>query len=207
MLAIVGGAKVSTKLEVLEGLIHKADTLMLAGGMANTFLKAQGYPVGKSLYEPAYLKTAEKIMKQAEAAACDILLPSDAMVTEALSSGSSQHVPVNRVGERDIIVDVGPQTLTELERLLDNSRTVVWNGPLGIYETPPFNHGTQYLAKAIASRTKVGKLQSLVGGGDSLAALQDCQVLDDISYACTAGGAFLEWLAGRNLPGLRVLGR
>ena len=203
--AIVGGAKVSTKIEVLDGLLHKADTIFVGGGMANTFLKAQGYPIGNSLIEPAYIKLAEKIIKQSQAAGCELIFPSDVIVTKDIAAGVGEQVTVNQVTTDDIIVDVGEFTLQEMSVILGNSKSVIWNGPLGVYETPPFNAGTQCLARMIAELTKSGQLQSLVGGGDSIAALQDCDLLDDISYACTAGGAFLEWLAGRDLPGLIAL--
>lgn len=205
LMAIIGGSKVSTKITVLENLIYKADILMIAGGMANTFLKAQGYAIGHSLIEESYIKVAEKVIKEANKAACDIVLPSDCVVTKDINSNVWQEVPINQVASDDIIVDIGSQTLAELEKALANTKTVIWNGPLGVYETSPFDNGTKKLAEMVAARTVADQLESFVGGGDSLAALQDSGLLDKVSYACTAGGAFIEWLAGNELPGLTAL--
>jgi len=204
VVAIVGGAKVSTKLDLLQNLIKKVDVLVVGGGMANTFLLAQGIPVGKSLAEPDLRATAAKILEQKGSAH----IPSihDVVVAPALKREVAvQTVPVTRVPADQMILDFGPQTVTEINKLITQSATVVWNGPLGAFEIPPFDRATNEVARHVAERTKVGKLVSVAGGGDTVAALHAAGVADDFSYISTAGGAFLEWMEGKALPGVEIL--
>jgi phosphoglycerate kinase len=204
--ALVGGAKVSTKLEVLGNLIERVDLLVLGGGMANTFLFAKGVPVGKSLCEKDMADTARAIMAKAEGRGCQLLLPIDGRVARRLEAGApSEVVPIERVPEDALILDVGPGTVQLIEEQLAKCRTVVWNGPLGAFEIPPFDAGTTAVARRVAALTRDGKLMSVAGGGDTLAALAEAGVLEQMSYVSTAGGAFLEWLEGKELPGVAVL--
>jgi phosphoglycerate kinase len=204
--ALVGGAKVSTKLEVLGNLIERVDLLVLGGGMANTFLFAKGTPVGKSLCEKDMADTARAIMAKAEGRGCQLLLPVDARVARRLEADApSEVVPIERVSEDAMILDVGPGTVQLIEEQLAKCRTVVWNGPLGAFEIPPFDAGTTAVARRVAVLTRDGKLMSIAGGGDTLAALAEAGVLEQMSYVSTAGGAFLEWLEGKELPGVAVL--
>ncbi len=204
--ALVGGAKVSTKLEVLGNLIERVDLLVLGGGMANTFLSAKGTPVGKSLCEQDMAATARAIITQAESRGCQLLLPVDGRVARRLEAGApSEVVPIERVPEDAMILDVGPGTVQLIEEQLARCRTAVWNGPLGAFEIPPFDQGTVAVARRVAALTKAGKLMSVAGGGDTIAALAEAGVLEQMSYVSTAGGAFLEWLEGKELPGVAVL--
>ena len=204
--ALVGGAKVSTKLEVLGNLIERVDLLVLGGGMANTFLFAKGVPVGKSLCEKDMADTARAIMAKAESGRCQLLLPVDGRVARRFEAGApSEVVPIERVPEDAMILDVGPGTVQLIEEQLAKCRTVVWNGPLGAFEIPPFDAGTTAVARRVAALTREGKLMSVAGGGDTLAALAEAGVLEQMSYVSTAGGAFLEWLEGKELPGVAVL--
>jgi phosphoglycerate kinase len=204
--ALVGGAKVSTKLDLLGNLVGRVEVLMIAGAMANTFLAAQGYAVGNSLQEPELHATAREIMARAAAAGCQVLLPDDAVVAAALRPGAETRVvPVNAVPEGEMILDVGPATVATLAARLRDIRTLVWNGPLGAFETPPFDAGTVALAREVASATRAGRLRSVAGGGDTVAALRQAGVLESISYVSTAGGAFLEWMEGKTLPGVAAL--
>jgi phosphoglycerate kinase len=204
--AIVGGAKISTKLDLLGNLVAKVDLLIIGGGMANTFLNAFGVAVGRSLCEHELADTARDIARRAQAAGCDIVLPTDAVVADALAKGvATQTVPVKAVPQDRMILDVGPATTAHLVRRLATCRTLVWNGPLGAFEVPPFDQGTTTVAQAAAELTRQGKLLSVAGGGDTVAALAHAGVIDDFTYVSAAGGAFLEWLEGKTLPGVAAL--
>jgi phosphoglycerate kinase len=204
--AIVGGAKVSTKLELLGNLLGKVDMLVIGGAMANTFLAAQGKPVGKSLQEAEMHDTARGILAQAEKSGCRIILPADAVVAAELKPNPpTRTVSVDAVPADSMILDVGPATADALGKLLPTLRTLVWNGPLGAFETPPFDAATTTVAHAVAEATRVGSLRSIAGGGDTVSALRHAGVIDDMSYVSTAGGAFLEWLEGKTLPGVAAL--
>jgi phosphoglycerate kinase len=208
VLSIVGGAKVSTKLELLGNLIDKVDAMMLGGGMANTFLLAQGTPVGKSLCERDMAGTAREIMARAEARSCDIVLPIDARIAKEFKEGAqSTVVPIELVPEDAMILDVGPASEELFCDWIAKARTVVWNGPLGAFEIPPFDAGTNAVAKKVGELTAAGQLMSIAGGGDTLSALSHAGALEKLSYVSTAGGAFLEWLEGKTLPGVAVLQR
>ena len=203
---VVGGAKVSTKLDLLGNLLDKADALMIGGGMANTFLNALGVDVGKSLCEAEMAGTARDILAQAQAGRCEILLPSDAVVAaEAKAGAASETVNVKQVPAEGMILDLGPATIETLSHRLETCATLVWNGPLGLFEAPPFDAGTNALARKAAALTRGGSLRSLAGGGDTVAALAHAGVLGEFSYVSTAGGAFLEWLEGKTLPGVKAL--
>ncbi len=204
--AIVGGAKVSTKLALLGNMIGRVDVLVIGGAMANTFLAAQGISVGKSLQEPDMHETAREILAQAKAAGCEIVLPVDAVTaTEFRPNPPTQVVPIGQVPAGAMILDVGPQTVALLKAKLPGLKTLVWNGPLGAFEIPPFDAATVALAHAVAAATTSGHLRSVAGGGDTVAALKHAGVVDDMSYVSTAGGAFLEWLEGKLLPGILAL--
>ncbi|MFC3301778.1 phosphoglycerate kinase [Parvularcula lutaonensis] len=206
MMAIVGGAKVSTKLDVLNELIAKADKLVVGGGMANTFLLAMGFEIGKSLAEPDLVPTARDIMAKAADAGCDILLPKDVVVAEEFKAGAKTHVrAADAVRPNEMILDLGPDSIDSYAEALEGCKTLVWNGPLGAFETEPFHVGTVELAKYAAKLSKAGKLISVAGGGDTVAALAMAGVIDDFTYVSTAGGAFLEWMEGKTLPGIKVL--
>jgi len=204
--AIVGGAKISTKLELLENLMSKVDVLVIGGAMANTFLAAQGIDVGKSLQEVDMHDTARRILEPAKMGGCQVVLPTDAVVATALKPGVPvQTVPVNAVPADSMILDVGPATVAELTRRLATLKTLVWNGPLGAFETPPFDAATTAFAKSVAEATQRGALRSVAGGGDTVSALRHAGVLEQMSYVSSAGGAFLEWLEGKTLPGVAAL--
>jgi phosphoglycerate kinase len=204
--ALVGGAKVSTKLEVLGNLIGRVDVLVLGGGMANTFLFAKGTAVGKSLCEHDMADTAREVMANAERRGCQLLLPVDARVARRFEAGApSDVVPIEQVPDDAMILDLGPGSVALIEKHLADSRTVVWNGPLGAFEIPPFDAATTAVAKKVAELTAAGRLMSVAGGGDTLSALAHAGALDQLSYVSTAGGAFLEWLEGKELPGVAVL--
>lgn len=206
VIAIVGGAKVSTKLAVLENLIKKVDTLVIGGAMANTFLKAQGFPIGKSLHEPTLLDKAREILAAAKARDCVIVLPTDGVVAKELKAmAAAKTLPVAQTPDDGMILDIGSDTLASIAARLETARTVVWNGPLGAFETPPFDLGTNAVARHVAMLTKVGAMVSVAGGGDTLAALAQAGAEDDFTYCSTAGGAFLEWLEGKELPGVKAL--
>jgi len=206
VIALIGGAKVSTKLDLLNHLTDKVDKLAIGGAMANTFLFAQGQPVGRSLCERELADTARKILDEARARGCDIILPVDAVTAEKLEAGAvTRTVGVNAVPATAMILDIGPQTVAAIAAAFETSRTLVWNGPVGAFETSPFERGTVALAKKAAELTRAGKLMSVAGGGDTVAALAKAGVTDELSYVSTAGGAFLEWLEGRELPGVKAL--
>jgi phosphoglycerate kinase len=206
VMAIVGGSKVSTKIELLGNLVGRVDLLVIGGAMANTFLAAQGIGVGKSLQEAEMHGTAREILGRAKAANCTILLPTDAVVArEFKPNPATETVPVTAIPAGTMMLDVGPATVAALIAQLASVKTLVWNGPLGAFETPPFDTATTALALAVAAATKAGKLRSVAGGGDTVSALRHAGVIDDMSYVSTAGGAFLEWLEGKTLPGVAAL--
>ena len=205
--ALVGGAKVSTKLAVLGHLVDKVDRLIIGGGMANTFLHAKGIAVGASLCEVDMADTAREIMADAEAAGCTVMLPVDVVVAGKLAAGvDTATIVVEKVPESMMILDVGPRSAQQLSQALAECRTLLWNGPLGAFEVEPFDAGTNEVARAAAALTRAGKLTSVAGGGDTVAALRHAGAADDFSYVSTAGGAFLEWLEGKDLPGVKALG-
>lgn len=204
--AVVGGAKISTKLAVLGHLIDKVDVLVIGGGMANTFLNAQGVEVGKSLCEHELADTASEILRKAGDAGCEIVLPLDAVVADKFDSGAEiSTCAINSVPREQMILDLGPESIGDLERRLKGCKTVVWNGPLGAFEVPEFATGTKRVAAAVADYTQAGEIVSVAGGGDTVAALNMAGVTDRFSYVSTAGGAFLEWLEGKTLPGVKAL--
>ncbi|MCX7353788.1 MAG: phosphoglycerate kinase [Alphaproteobacteria bacterium] len=206
VVAIVGGAKVSTKLDLLGNLVKRVNALVIGGGMANTFLNARGIEVGKSLCERDMAETAREIEVTAKAAGCAILLPEDAVVASALKPGvETRIVPVAATPADMMILDVGPATVARVNAELERAKTLVWNGPLGAFETAPFDAGTNAVARHAAKLTKSGALLSVAGGGDTVAALAHAGVGEDFSYVSTAGGAFLEWLEGKTLPGVAAL--
>ena len=204
--AIVGGAKISTKLDLLGNLITHVETLIIGGGMANTFLAAQGKAIGKSLCEPDLVRTARDILAKAKALHRAIVLPVDAVVAKEFADHvPSRVVSVDNVGPTDMILDIGPRSIAQAVAVLARSRTLVWNGPFGAFEHEPFDTGTVEVAEAAAELTAAGKLVSIAGGGDTMAALNVAAVTDRFTYVSTAGGAFLEWLEGKKLPGVEVL--
>jgi phosphoglycerate kinase len=206
VIAIIGGAKVSTKIDLLENLVNKVDALVIGGGMANTFLHAQGYGVGKSLAEKDLAATALRILEKAEKANCAIILPVDAVVAFHFAANAPAHAyGLDAIPADGMILDVGPQSVERIHAAIDDAATLVWNGPVGAFELTPFDHGTVVAARYAAQRTKIGKLVSVAGGGDTVAALNHAGVAQDFTYVSTAGGAFLEWMEGKPLPGVEVL--
>ena len=206
--AIVGGSKVSTKIPVLTNLCKKVDKLVIGGGMANTFLLADGVKVGKSLAEADQAATVRQVREAAKAAGCEIVLPVDAVVASELKAGvASKTCSLSEVPVDDMILDIGPRSVAAMKQLLASCHTVLWNGPVGAFEVAPFGEGTFAIAREVAALTKAGKLTSVAGGGDTVAALNAAGVTDDLTYVSTAGGAFLEWLEGRELPGVAALAR
>jgi phosphoglycerate kinase len=206
--ALVGGAKVSTKLELLGNLVGKVDRLVIGGGMANTFLHAQGIGVGKSLCEKDLAATARDILAKAARANCKVLLPVDAAIAAEFKAGAaSRIVDIAAVPEDQMILDIGPASIAALKAELAGCATLVWNGPLGAFEVPPFDAGTTAIAREAAALTQAGKLLSVAGGGDTVAALAHAGVDGKFSYVSTAGGAFLEWMEGKELPGIAALVR
>ena len=204
--AVVGGAKVSTKIPVLTNLAAKVDKLIIGGGMANTFLLAQGVRIGRSLAEPDLLDTAREIMHVAKARSCEIVLPADVVIATKFEAGAPSRVcPVLETPADQMILDVGPKAVAHYIDVLSRCSTLLWNGPLGAFEIEPFGEGTFKLARAAAEATQAGKLTSVAGGGDTVAALNAAGVTQQFSYVSTAGGAFLEWLEGRELPGIVAL--
>ena len=204
--ALVGGAKVSTKIALLENMIHKVDALIIGGGMANTFLLAQGKAVGKSLAEPDLVDTARRVLAAAEKSGCRIVLPTDVVVAKEFKAGAANTVTgVDSVPADGMILDVGPASAKAVADMLKSYKTLLWNGPLGAFEIEPFGTATFAVARAAADLTKAGGLVTVAGGGDTVAALNAAGVTDDFTYVSTAGGAFLEWLEGKPLPGVEVL--
>lgn len=204
LLAIVGGAKVSTKIGLLENLVEKVDMLVIGGGMANTFLNANGIDVGKSLCEKDLAETARKIT--AAAKKCEIILPVDAVVARKFEAhAASETVPIESIPADAMVLDVGPRTVENIVTAVNRADTLVWNGPLGAFEIPPFDKATLAVARHVAERTRTDRLVSIVGGGDTVAALNQSGVAGDMTYTSTAGGAFLEWMEGKTLPGVAAL--
>ena len=208
VLAVVGGAKVSSKLELLGNLVKKVDILVIGGGMANTFLAALGKAVGKSLCEKDLLDTARDVLNTAKASGCEIVLPVDATVaSEFKAHATNKVVSVDAVGADDMILDIGPQSIKHVSEKLAQAKTLVWNGPFGAFELVPFDTGTNEVAREAARLTKAGKLLSVAGGGDTVSALNHAGAAESFTYVSTAGGAFLEWLEGKPLPGVDALRR
>ena len=206
VIAIVGGAKVSTKIDLLENLVSKVDALVIGGGMANTFLHAQGVAIGKSLAERELAPTALRILEKAEASNCAVILPVDATVAFHFSAGSPSFAyGLDAIPSDSMILDIGPQSTARIHAAIDDAATLVWNGPLGAFEMTPFDRGTVVAARHAAERTRTRKLISVAGGGDTVAALNQAGVAGDFTYVSTAGGAFLEWMEGKPLPGVEVL--
>ena len=204
--AVVGGAKVSTKLALLNNLVKKVDKLIIGGAMANTFLHAQGVNVGASLCEVDLADTALEILQTAKEAGCEILLPDDAVVTRQFRAhAAAEIVPVEAIPAGGMMLDIGPMSVLKLSKALMESKTVVWNGPVGAFETSPFDASTIQLARIVAGQTKAGNIQSVAGGGDTVAAVNHAGLTKQLSYVSTAGGAFLEWLEGKELPGVAAL--
>jgi len=206
VIGIVGGSKVSTKLDLLKNLVGKLDRLAIGGGMANTFLFAQGHDVGASLCEKDLADTAREIMAEAEAKGCELLLPVDVVTAKGLTPGVEPDVRgLDAIQADDRILDAGPETVARLIAAMDASTTLIWNGPLGVFEVPPFDRATVATAQHAAELAKAGKLVAVAGGGDTVAALHHAKVADDMTFVSTAGGAFLEWMEGKPLPGVEAL--
>ena len=206
--AIVGGAKVSSKIDVLKNLVAKVDKLIIGGGMANTFLHARGINVGKSLCEKDLSATVKEIEARAKAAGAEIILPVDAVIASKLEAGAlSETVAVDAVPADAMILDIGAKSVWQMTKVLDKCATLLWNGPMGAFEIAPFGEGTFALAREAAAHTKRGILTTVAGGGDTVAALNAAGVTGDFTYVSSAGGAFLEWLEGRTLPGIAALAR
>jgi phosphoglycerate kinase len=206
VLGIVGGSKVSTKIDLLKNLVTKLDKLAIGGGMANTFLHAQGWEVGASYCEKDLADTAKEIIRLAGKHKCELLLPIDTIVAEKLDARAPAFVRgLGEIDDDERILDAGPETIARLTRAMDESNTLIWNGPLGVFETPPFDHGTVAAARHASARAKNGKLVAVAGGGDTVAALNHAGVYDDFTFVSTAGGAFLEWMEGKPLPGVEAL--
>ena len=206
VLGIVGGSKVSTKLDLLKNLVVKLDKLAIGGGMANTFLYAQGHDVGRSYCEKEMAETAREIVRLAGQNNCKLFLPLDIIVAEKMQPGAAARVRgLGEVDEDERILDAGPETVARLKRAMDNSHTLIWNGPLGVFEMPPFDKATVEAARHAADLAKAGKLIAVAGGGDTVAALHHAGVAADFTFVSTAGGAFLEWMEGKDLPGVKAL--
>lgn len=206
--ALVGGAKISTKLDLLQNLIRKVDVIVLGGGMANTFLAAKGVAVGGSLYEKEMLSTAQSIMKEADAQKCHILLPTDVVVASELTENApSSIVYVDAIEDEQKIFDLGPNTVEEIKSTLSKCKTIIWNGPMGVFEVKPFDKATNSIAGYVATLTQEGTITSVAGGGDTIAALSNAGITQKITYISTAGGAFLEWMEGKALPGVVALSK
>lgn len=206
VMAFVGGSKISTKLMVLENLVHRVDYLVLGGAMANTFLLAAGHSVGASMVEPEMIDQARAIIAKAKARNCEIVLPLDLTCVEALAPGAASHIyAANALPAPMRAVDIGPRSIENVRALVQKAKTIVWNGPMGVFEIKPFDAGTNALAQAVAQATKSGHCISIAGGGDTVSALENAGCANDFTYLSTAGGAFLEWLEGRTLPGVAAL--
>jgi phosphoglycerate kinase len=204
--AVVGGAKVSSKLDVLGHLVDKVDVLVIGGGMANTFLHAQGIDIAASLCEKDLADTAREVMAASEAANCKIVLPVDAVISREFRAGApNEIVDINAVPEGGLILDIGPKSIDLITQQFDQAKTLMWNGPLGAFEIEPFDIATNAAAQAAGRLTQSGKLMSVAGGGDTVAALRHAGAADQFTYVSTAGGAFLEWLEGKALPGVEAL--
>lgn len=206
VLGIVGGAKVSSKLDLLKNLVAKLDHLAIGGGMANTFLFAQGVDIGGSLCEKDMADTAREIIEEARRQGCELLLPVDVVVAKTVKPGVESGVrALGRIAADDLILDAGPETVARLKRAMDLSKTLIWNGPLGVFEVPPFDKATVDAARHAAGLAKAGKITAVAGGGDTVSALNHAGVVDDMTFVSTAGGAFLEWMEGKPLPGVEAL--
>lgn len=206
VIAVVGGAKVSTKLDLLANLIDKVDQIIIGGGMANTFLASEGKPVGTSLCEHDLLETARSIMTKAAGSNCEIVLPSDIVVARKFEKHAPSNIVANDACPEDsMILDAGPKSVEDFARRFSGAKTIIWNGPLGAFELPPFNAATDAAAQAAAALASTGVVQVIAGGGDTVAALNGCGAAGQFSYVSTAGGAFLEWLEGKTLPGIAAL--
>lgn len=206
VLAVVGGAKVSSKIDLLKNLVEKVDALAIGGGMANTFLAARGIPVGKSLCEHDLTDTARQIEAKAEASGCDILLPKDVVAAKTFAANAPHRIcPASEVADDEMILDAGPETVAVLAIAMDTANTVIWNGPLGAFELEPFDKATVSAAKAAGARASSGNLIAVAGGGDTVAALNHAGAADQFTFISTAGGAFLEWMEGKALPGIEAL--
>ena len=206
VVAVVGGAKVSSKLDLLINLIHKVDHLVIGGGMANTFLYAQGNTVGKSLCERNMKETALKILKDAVDAGCHIHIPNDAVIaSDFKANAKSSVIDIGKVPDDALILDIGPSTCNRIDEIFHECRTLIWNGPMGAFEVPPFDKGTNITTASAAKLTQTNQLISVAGGGDTVSALKKAGVLNDFSYVSLAGGAFLEWMEGKELPGIACL--
>jgi phosphoglycerate kinase len=207
--AVVGGAKVSTKIALLENLVGRLDLLVIGGGMANTFLAAQGAELGASLMEPDYLETARDILSKADSSGCRILLPVDGQAARKFEKGAAYEkvalTPDTRLEADQMVLDAGPQSIEEITTAFAGLKTLIWNGPLGAFEIPPFDTATVTAARSAAELTRAGQLISVAGGGDTVAALNQAGVAHDFTYISTAGGAFLEWMEGKTLPGVAAL--
>ncbi len=206
VVAIVGGAKVSTKIDLLENLVARVDSLVIGGGMANTFLHAMGKPVGRSLCEKDLAPTALRILARARETGCTVLLPVDGVVASEFKAGAANAVhDADATPEAGMILDAGPRSVAAVNAAIDGARTLVWNGPLGAFEIAPFDAATVAAARHAAERTRAGALVSVAGGGDTVSALNHAGIAEDFTYVSTAGGAFLEWLEGKPLPGVEAL--
>lgn len=206
VIGIVGGSKVSTKLDLLNNLVSKLDRLAIGGGMANTFLYAQGHDVGGSLCEKDLADTARQIIEKAKAAGCELLLPVDVVVAKKVAPGvDAETRALGEVQPDDLILDAGPESVKRLLAAMDASKTLIWNGPLGVFEVPPFDEATVAAAKHAAQLAKSGKIVAVAGGGDTVSALNHAGVVGDMTFVSTAGGAFLEWMEGKDLPGVSAL--
>ncbi|MBA4000204.1 phosphoglycerate kinase [Brevundimonas sp.] len=206
VLGIVGGAKVSSKLDLLKNLVARLDHLAIGGGMANTFLFAQGVDIGGSLCEKDMADTAREIIEEARRQGCELLLPVDVVVAKEVKPGVESGVrALDRIAADDLILDAGPETVARLKRAMDLSKTLIWNGPLGVFEVPPFDKATVEAARHAAGLAKAGKITAVAGGGDTVSALNHAGVVDDMTFVSTAGGAFLEWMEGKPLPGVEAL--
>lgn len=207
-MAIVGGSKVSTKIELLQNLAPRVGYLVIGGGMANTFLAAQAIEIGQSLCEDDHIPTAQEILLEAETLGCKIILPIDVVVTENIvTNAEAKTVSIHKIGPSHKVVDIGPKSISHIIHFMDQCHTLVWNGPVGVFEIEPFHQGSVALAHHIAELTKAKKIVSVAGGGDTLAALAKANTIDGLTYTSTAGGAFLEWLEGKQLPGIMALQR
>jgi phosphoglycerate kinase len=205
-MGVVGGAKVSTKIELLGNLVKKLDILVIGGGMANTFLSALGNGVGSSLYEPSFENTALEILKKAKQENCEVILPSDVIVAKHFQANAKfRQCSPDEVLNDEMILDCGKNSINDIKLALDKAKTVIWNGPLGAFEINPFDKATSETAIYASQLTKAGQIVSVAGGGDTVAALKHASAADDFTFISTAGGAFLEWLEGKVLPGIEIL--
>ena len=206
VVAVVGGSKVSTKIDIISNLIEKMDFIIIGGAMANTFLAAEGNKLGKSLYEKDVLQIAHKILNKGKINNCKFILPEDVVVSKKLEiSGKTYNVDVNKIPEEMMALDIGVKSIKNIKKIVDECKTLLWNGPLGAFEIKPFDKGTNEIAKIVSMNTKHKKLVSVAGGGDTISALNNAEVTNDFTYVSTAGGAFLEWLEGKELPGISAL--